>query len=480
MALGAALSGIATGMGMFQSVMNIFPPTGVGFQRWAFSRDPNLIPAIGDLIEMRFRGLISPTEYETTCKENGYAPHWANTFYEASRTLLNGYEYATLWRRGTLSEDEFKIALDNLRLDSVTQERLKRVTEYFPNPADLVRFAVREVYSPQIAERFGIFEDLPEKFITESWKAGLTEEHARNFWGAHWDLPAARQGFEMLHRRIIDEDDLKLLLRALDVMPYWRDKLIQLSYIPLTRVDVRRMYRLGVLDEEGVNSAYLDRGYSPENAELMTQFTKVYESDETVGLSRANIVTAYKRDLIDLAEVRMFLETFGYAQDVVDFWVDMAEYEKALDEIQDDTTELVGQYMAGQIPLEKVRDELNKKDVPASYITGTVTKAAQQKSEKVKLPTKTDLEDWLEIAVINEDEYNAEMLNLGYRSPDIQRFLTEYAFKRDISKRKYLHIKTYQRWVKGKIMTPEIFTETAKEMRISDEDIATLLLEVQE
>ena len=83
-------------------------------------------------------------------------------------------------------------------------------------------------------------------------------------------LPSIGQGFEMLHRRVIEDADLDLLLRALDVMPFWREKLKDISYNPLTRVDVRRMHRIGVLEEEGVFNAYLDVGYNEENAQLMT------------------------------------------------------------------------------------------------------------------------------------------------------------------------------------------------------------------
>ncbi|GAH93918.1 unnamed protein product, partial [marine sediment metagenome] len=41
----------------------------------------------------------------------------------------------------------------------------------------------------------------------------------------HWSLPSPSQGFEMLHRGVIDEAELNMLLRALDIMPFWREKL---------------------------------------------------------------------------------------------------------------------------------------------------------------------------------------------------------------------------------------------------------------
>ncbi|KKK48591.1 hypothetical protein LCGC14_3143580, partial [marine sediment metagenome] len=53
-----------------------------------------------------------------------------------------------------------------------------------PGPSDLVRMGVREVFTPEIAERFGQFEDFPPAFGEWMAKQGFTEEWA-NFWGAH-------------------------------------------------------------------------------------------------------------------------------------------------------------------------------------------------------------------------------------------------------------------------------------------------------
>jgi hypothetical protein len=136
--------------------------------------------------------------------------------------------------------------------------------------------AVREAFTPAIAARFGQYEDLPPDFVEWVGKKGLSKEWASRYWAAHWSLPSPQQGFEMLHRGVIGIDDVNMLMRALDIMPFWRDKLIQIAYRPLSRVDVRRMFALGVLNVSGVRRAYTDIGYNDYNADLMTQFTIKY------------------------------------------------------------------------------------------------------------------------------------------------------------------------------------------------------------
>ncbi len=152
----------------------------------------------------------------------------------------------------------------------------KELAYQIPPVADIITMAVREAFTPDIAARFGQYQDLPSEFVEWVGKKGLSKEWAERYWAAHWSLPSPQQGFEMLHRGVIGEGEINMLMRALDIMPYWRDKLIQIAYRPLSRVDVRRMYALGVIDTSGIRKAYKDIGYNEYNADLMTKFTVAY------------------------------------------------------------------------------------------------------------------------------------------------------------------------------------------------------------
>jgi len=211
---------------------------------------------------------------------------------------------------------------------------LRALRQLLPTPTDLVRFGVREVFTPEVAARFGQFDDFPEQFANEMALVGFNRERALQYWAAHWDLPSATQGFEMLHRGIISFEELQLLLRSLDVMPFWRDKLIQISYNPLTRVDVRRMYQAGVLDEDQVFRAYLDLGYTPDNARHLTDWTKIAYprgSDGPGGdlrnLTVATIRNAYVRRLIDRDEALDRLVQLDYSVDDAELQVSIWDFD---------------------------------------------------------------------------------------------------------------------------------------------------------
>jgi hypothetical protein len=331
-----------------------------------------------------------------------------------------------------------------------------------------------------VLQLFGQMEDLPQIFLQEAAKVGLSPEQATNYWAAHWQLPSTMQGFEMLHRRIIDEETLRVLLRALDVMPYWRDKLIQLSYNPLTRVDVRRMYGLGVLDKDGVYNSYLDGGYSPENAKLMTDFTVKYESDETTGISRAAIMDAYNKDIVTYDEMAEWFDAFGYTDVIKKFWLDTAEYNKALAEIESSSTELINQYRRGIKTAEQVRTELQTQNLPSAYVNATVSKMVSEESKKVVLPTRSDIDNWLSLDIIDEKQYADYLKKRGYREIDIVNYLTEYTLERSRIKPRFLPEAVYQRWLSSGIIGIEYFRDVLTAKGVSEYDIDSYIMEVME
>ncbi|GAI29857.1 unnamed protein product [marine sediment metagenome] len=93
----------------------------------------------------------------------------------------------------------------------------KELAKQIPPVADIITMAVREAFTPAIAEKFGQYEDFPEPLKEWAGKKGLSSEWAERYWAAHWSLPSPLQGFEMLHRGIINQDELNMFLVVTDV-----------------------------------------------------------------------------------------------------------------------------------------------------------------------------------------------------------------------------------------------------------------------
>lgn len=459
---------------------SLFPPATHSLSRLSNNIMPLALPDISTLAEITLRGWYTTEDYYQACRELGFDKVYATTFLRLSEQKLGIFDYITLWRRGVISDQFLELRATELKINPPELNWIKKRTEFFPSPADLIRFAVREVYTEETRKKYQMDDDWPKPFERESKKAGLPLDQAKNFWAAHWELPSILQGFEMLHRGVITGEELNVLLKTLDVMPYWREKLTQISYRPYSRVDVRRMYATGDLKRPDVLEAYTDIGYSPEKAQKMTDFTVKYENRETKGISRANIINAYKDDIITKDELIDFFKAFRYSEDIIEFWIAVADYEKTLEEIKLYVDDIVELYQMGSVTLDQVRTFLLSKDLPSAYIDRVISLVIERKAKRQKVPSMGDLEGWLKTGIIVEEYYVEKMRLIGYSDIDIQNYLTEIALGYDTDARKFLDIKIYLRWWQKEIISLETFKNTAIAMKYSEIDINNMLLEAQE
>lgn len=471
----AAMGAFMASQGLVSGMLYQYPPYISGRARQTYPETPNVLPDIDKLVAMRYKGEISSQDFLSTANELGYADEWAHGIEDASRRMMDGESYVRIWRRGIIDEQQLSESLSSLHFQEEDIAHIKSATEFFPQPVDLIRFAVREVYNPTIRAKFEMDEDISDNYLAEAFKAGVPEEQARNFWAAHWDLPSPLMAFEMLHRDVIKEDELNMLLKALDIMPYWRDKLTQIAYTPLTRVDVRRMHSVGVLDETQVNRAYQDIGFSPDNAELMTTFTVQYNARSSTGITRANVMKAYKMGLMTREELVKQLDTFGFTSEVISFWVSLADYEKRIEHLEEYESQLFVQYRKGLINADQLRDALIKSGLPDDYVQTSILKVQTEVAKKTRMPSKAEVEKWMVLNIIDEFQWTDYMRRLGYRNIDIERYLTEIVVEDEDRAVKYLGIATYKKWLTEGIISARRFVELATLKGHSAEDIQNLM-----
>ncbi len=249
----------------------------------------------------------------------------------------------------------------------------KELAYEIPPLTDLITMAVREVFTPAVAARFGQYEDYPGELTQWAEKKGLTKEWAERYWAAHWSLPSPQQGFEMLHRGIIDRGELNMLLRALDIMPYWRDRLIEIAYRPLTRVDVRRMYREGVLTETEVNEAYLHQGYSDENAKRMTLFTVRQTLSSLAKFTSTDVLNAYTKRMIEGSEARKLLTDLGLRREAIDHVMSTADYKRDWEFTESKIRGIRNLYRKKEYDDNTARSELFKLGLPSDQVEVLMT-----------------------------------------------------------------------------------------------------------
>lgn len=384
--LSPVINAYATGM------LNVLAQTSV------MQNPVNPIPA-ESAVRGVFRGLMSSGDFAHNELKRGIAPELAHIEIESARPLPSPGVIQEGFVRGIIPENVHDSLLKKHGYTDSDIRLFKALYWVIPPLSDIIRMAVREVFTPEIAEKFGQYEDFPEVFAEWAEKQGLTREWAKRYWAAHWDLPSISQGYEMFHRGIIDENELKMLMRALDIMPFWREKLIQMSYSPLTRVDVRRMYAIGVIDEHQVYRAYRDLGYDDEKARWLTEFTKrEYSPEEETSVDKYRQLTkgildkAYRKHLLTPEEYKARLMDIGYSPSDAEFLLsledayrEVADEDEVLSPIRKRITNMViDAYVRDVLTLTETRQHLEDLGLPPIQIEFLILEGDYQRTLSLK------------------------------------------------------------------------------------------------
>jgi len=246
------------------------------------------------------------------------------------------------WNRGLIDESTADDQLSRRGYSGAAKNAAKALRRKLPTPSDLVRFAVREAFDPRVVMTFGLDQEFPARFAQEMDKQGYDNEWALAQWRAHWDLPSLSAGYEMLHRGNIDLSTLDLLLRTQDVMPFWRQKLIDIAYNLPTRVDTRRLYKAGIWTEAQVYQNYLALGNKPDVARALTDFAIAWstpedamELDDITDVAVSEIRLAYRRHVIDRDTALDMLVASGVTAQLADFWLSVDDTRLARDPAAD-------------------------------------------------------------------------------------------------------------------------------------------------
>ena len=323
-------------------------------------------------------------------------------------------------------------------------EALRRLVEYQPPPQDIVMMAGREAFEPDQVATLRLDEEFSFADDPIIRRSAIDPEVLRLFWRAHWEMPSPEMFYRMYHRGIIDADGLNSAFRQRDIAPYWRDKLQQLSYDPLTRVDVRRMHQLGELEDADVLRAYKDVGYSDVDAERLLRFTVALtarsRSAETARITaplRSTIIKAYAGYTLTRGAAADALAALGLEPERVEALLAAVEAQRAVDRSDSVLAAAERLYVSAVWDAGAVSDYLSAQQIPGESIPAllleweplrlarTLTDSERQERDLTKGETLAGYREGLSDAA----ETVTALLAIGYDQTEADRLVALEAAK---------------------------------------------------
>jgi hypothetical protein len=324
--------------------------------------------------------------------------------------ITDNYYYAQMARNG-FSHEKAEIFL--------------KTNRFWPNPQDFIRMAVRDAFNPTLVQQGGLDEQFPSAIVPYADKAGMSEEILKWYWRAHWELPSPQMGFEMLHRKLINQGQLKSLLKAADYAPGYIDAMIGISYSSYTRVDARRMWQTGVLSDSEFVEAMEEIGYNTDKAQKLLQWLKSDGGDGDKDLSQSMIVNAFKIGLMDRQTALRYLQDMGYDPKESDVILKLEEEKDRQRTIEEGINVAIFKLSRERISEQEFTATLGKMGIPEKKAEYYKVKAELQRERRTKLPSKEDTLRWFGLGMISEAQARTYLKRMGYRKDEENLYIEE-------------------------------------------------------
>lgn len=443
----------------------------------------------GDVQEAYIRGNIGENEYFSKMRGYGFKDDDITLLRKNLQRLMSFGEMLQAVYRKELTYEELRTIALKQGMSDEDITTLIASSKPIPGPTDLVRMAVREAFTDSIAAKYGYDADYPAAFPQNMALWGFSPEWSKYYWRAKWELPSPGMGYDMLHRGIIDAGTLDELLRVLDYPQYWREKLTRLSYNPLTRVDVRRMYKMGVLDRTVVKKTYQDLGYDAANAELLTRFTEVtYAPDaedplkDKKDMSTTLITACYKKGIVTRSQAAALLAAIHYVPTEIEFILALTDTERVVstrpDFLAESQRDLVGiietGYVKRTIDAGVTRKHLGMAGMTDDEISLRLFILDTHAQIEARAREIAVVGDAYKTRAITQVQVATELGRINVPATEQAKAIAEWEVERRIGSRR-LTVKEYSDAYYMELLTIEEVTDSLRGLGYAEKDIPILL-----
>jgi hypothetical protein len=421
----------------------------VGFDMTYFTRssvydlnflNPQTIPSETDFVGLYLNDLINADGFDCMIRANGSYPSWWRSIAQMNRTKATVADVIQLDRRGIIDPEEAKIRLRGLGvLNATDRDFLYKTSEAMPSVSDIVRFMVRDADDNEVAKRYGTDDALSTKYGAQlqSWAKGqgITDEVMKYYWRSHWEIPSNTALFEMLHRLrpnktgeglaggiTVSQQDIKDALVVNDVLPFWAERLMQISYKPLTRTDAQRAYFIDALSENELKDSYLDLGYAEDNADRLVRFTnqlKAKRKQTSGGTEKVPaVIKYYKNWLIGSTEATQRLRNSGLSETAAKEALQIASVQRKNDSQIKCIAGVKSQFKRYIIDDIEARRDLTDIGVALENVGPLVNNWKCERASKPKELSAGQVCEAYQNNLINDVEYRRRMGAIGYQEDE--------------------------------------------------------------
>ena len=364
-------------------------------------------------------------------------------------------EMLNLLNRGVVDEPTVRQSIAESHTKTKYTDALLQLRYAIPTIAEITHWLTRDAFIDEFVQRYGMDAEysLSADKANPLFQANaVNADYIKYIWRSHWTLPSPGAGAEMYFRtapdgagedvslpgggstkRIISRDDLQRLYRAAGFEPWWREPLLKIAFQPLSRIDSRRLYLAGQIDDGEFFRSALNLGYDEDTAGKFLawmQANKAAQQKAQVEKHVAPILTAmrqaYQRGQIGAAEFKARAVDLGEDADIVDVWLQQLDLERETDRANRVRDGLHRLFVDGFISEDEAGNRLQSDGFTSAewlrlrddWRVDAEFRAASDDAKAARALTKTNLLNAYRDRLIEESELRQRLTAMGYHQDE--------------------------------------------------------------
>jgi len=320
--------------------------------------------------------------------------------------------------KGTMEELKNKVDLDymidNIIADEQQRNEIKAIMHSKDKGMNALRFTefLKDInfYVNDIALQAGVLHPYMGNVVSRQWSAISWA------YGLGWLSWVALS--PIMNKVVAEPTD-----RALDET--FRTRFI-------TRSDIDKLYKLGLIDIEAYKALLAKLGYSDEAIEKYVSVLTAEKTEKEKDLTKSEILRAYKKGILTATDARVQLRALGYSDDEINILLELytvtAEVDKKTETKEVTKSTILRAYRYNVIDKEEAVSRLRElgysdKDIEIMLSIEDARKRLDNR-EKDRDLTRSDILKGYELGLLTWDEAKELLIDLGYDESEAEYLLT--------------------------------------------------------
>jgi hypothetical protein len=435
------------------------------------------LPDVSMLLDLHNRKFISPAGADDILNYLGYKPEFWPILKEAAIPRLGPGELIQLSRRLPQAKEYYYQRILKLGWEAEELNKLNAVSLQYPSPQDFIRFAVREAMDEKSAADLELDSETPQAAIVESEKSGLAPDYFKYYWRSHWELPSAEMGFEFLHRFYDPNDplhfsdsDMDGLLKYLDYSPKWRSRIKAISYNLLTRVDLRRIRKAGIVDDDFMYHEARASGYDDFRAKAIVKWWNWENNQDVIDLTKSQIEKGYKSGVLKMRAANEALKTAEPNEATRQFLFALWDNDIQQKNTQAEVDLIEQEYAAGQYDEPTLIGKLDKLGLAKTQEATLLLQMEVSRRKAIKHLSRSELEILYEHNQIDAKTAASKLEAVGYPADEVKdlMFIIDHNAQKDRASELLAAQKEQERLATSKLTNQYQKDTAAKNVHIAE------------